>query len=176
MTTMLSGKSAVIFLKERNYVQILIALLTYVVYFTVFSFLLSVLHNKVLFSAKMNPSNKLKNGVLQYSIVITNVGGAYNPAESTFTAPMEGYYVFSWSTSIYHRQYTLSSIMKNGARIVSQSAFANFVDSQGESTSETAVLHLVQGDRAWISLYNGDAPYMDNGGFQDINVFTGFLL
>ena len=177
--TMLSGKSAVIFLKERNYVHILIALLTFVVYFTVFSFLLSVLHDKVLFSAKMNPSNKLKNGILQYSNVITNVGGAYNPADSTFTAPMEGYYVFSWSTSTYDRKYTVSSIMKNGARTVSQSAYAGAVTNQGDSTSETAVLHLVQGDRVWINLYQGEAPYMDGAAYstyRDINVFTGFLL
>ena len=123
----------------------------------------------------MNPSNKLKNGILQYSNVITNVGGAYNPADSTFTAPMEGYYAFAWSTSAYNRQSTLSSITKNGARIVSQSAYANAVTNQGDSTSETVVLHLVQGDRVWINLYEGSAPYMDGGGFKDINIFTGFL-
>ena len=129
-----------------------------------------------MFSAKMNPSNRVKNGILQYTHVITNVGGGYNPAYSMFTAPLEGHYVFSWSTSTWNRRYTLSSIMKNGARIVSQSAYAYTVDSQGDSTSETAVLHLVQGDRVWINLYKGDAPYMDGAAYKDINVFTGFLL
>ena len=50
------------------------------------------------------------------------------------------------------------------------------LQNQGDSTSETAVLHLAQGDRVWINLYEGSAPYMDRGGFKDINVFTGFLL
>ena len=66
--------------------------------------------------------------------------------------------------------------MKNGARIVSQSAYAYTVDSQGDSTSVTTVLHLVQGDRVWINLYKGDAPYMDGSAYKDINVFSSFLL
>ena len=139
-------------------------------------FFFTELQYKVMFSAKMDLSNKVKNKVLQYSNVITNVGGAYNPADSTFMAPIEGYYVFSWSTSAWDRKYTLSSIMKNGARILSQSAYANAVTNQGDSTSETVVLHMVQGDRVWIDLYKGSAPYMDFGAFTDINVFTGFLL
>ena len=124
----------------------------------------------------MNPSNRLKNGILQYSNVITNVGGAYNPADSTFTAPIEGYYVFSWSTSAFGRHYTLSSIMKNGARIVNHSAYANAIANQGDSTSETVALHLVQGDRVWIDLYRGSAPYMDSLSYEGVNVLTGFLL
>ena len=121
-------------------------------------------------------SNMVKNNILQYTTVIINVGGAYNPTDSTFTAPIEGYYVFSWSTSAFNRKYTLSSIMKNGDRIASQSVFALAVVNQGDSTSETVVLHLVQGDRVWINLFRGDAPYIDGSSFEDINVFTGFLL
>ena len=113
-----------------------------------------------MFSAKMNPSNRVKNGILQYTHVLTNVGRGYNPAYSTFTAPIEGYYLFSWSTSTYNRQYTWSSIMKNGARILSQTVYAYGVNNQGESSSETAVLYLARGDRVWINLYKGNVPYM----------------
>ena len=66
--------------------------------------------------------------------------------------------------------------MKNGARIVSQGVNAYSVALTGDSTSETTVLHLVQGDRVWINLYQGNVPFMDSGGYKDINVFTGFLL
>ena len=121
-------------------------------------------------------SNRVKNGILQYTTVITNVGGAYNPADSTFTAPIEGYYVFSWSTSQYNHHYTLSSIMKNGARILSESVYTYASGGQGDSTSEIVTLHLVQGDRVWIKLIQGNDPYVDSNKFGDINSFSGFLL
>ena len=136
--------------------------------------LISDIQRKVLFSAKMPKTNTLQNGILRYTDVLTNVGGAYNPADSIFTAPVEGYYVFVWSTSQYSTKYTESSITKNGARIASQSVYA--ARGSGDSTSETVALHLVHGDKIWIKLFKGSKPVVDGGVFEDVNVFTGFLL
>ena len=138
----------------------------------------TVLQKKVLFSAKMEISNRVKNNVLQYSNVITNVGGAYNPADSTFTAPIEGFYVFAWSTSQYNRHYTASSLMKNGARMFSQGVYTGEVTGQGDSTSQTGTLHLAKGDRVWIKLIVGTPPFIEKAGgaFNDVDAFTGFLL
>ena len=125
----------------------------------------------------MEMSNRVRNNVLQYTNVLTNVGGAYNPADSTFTAPIDGYYVFAWSTSQYSSHNTVSSIMKNGVRMLNECAVTEEVPFQGDSTSQTVALHLVKGDRIWIKLIGGTQPFLEGVGraFNDVIVFTGFL-
>ena len=125
----------------------------------------------------MTMDNRMKNNVLQYTNVITNVGGGYNPATSTFTAPTEGYYVFAWSTSKFDMFYCLTSIVKNGTPILNESAFAANSHLQvGDSTSQTVVIHLEKGDRIWIKYIRDSPPFLDTGGFVDIDAFTGFRL
>ena len=89
------------------------------------------LQNKIVFSAKLPNSiaASVKNSVLQYNQVITNIGGAYDITDCVFTAPIDGYYVFFWSVTQSHqnnRQYTQTAITKNGAEIVRDSAFAPY--------------------------------------------------
>ena len=137
-------------------------------------YLILVLEKKILFSAKLPISANVKNNVLQYNRVITNVGGAYNPTDCAFTAPVDGHYVFSWSTSQYDRKYPYSAITKNGAVLLTESAFANDVNSAADSTSQTVTLHLVTGDRVWIKRTAGSDPHVESSAFDC--VLSGFKL
>ena len=88
-----------------------------------------------------------------------------------FIAPVDGYYVFSWSTSQYGSRWTHSVITKNGEDLLVESVHSY---NAGDSTSQTVVLHLVTGDRVWIKRKSGDYPYNLNNNFDA--VFTGFKL
>ena len=139
-------------------------------------YLISVLQKKVLFSAVLPTSidATVKNNVLQYNHVITNVGSAYNPTDCVFTTPKDGYYVFIWSTSQYQRRYTDSAITKNGAEVLIESAYASNAPNIAHSASQTVTMYLVTGDRVWIKLKSGSNPYVELRRFY--GVFTGFKL
>ena len=135
-----------------------------------------VMQQKILFSAKLssNVSANVKNGVLQYNTVITNVRGAYNRKDCVFTTPVEGYYAFSWATSQFDRKLTYSALMKNGAVILYQSAYALSVENASDSPSHTLSDHLMSGDRVWVAKTDGSNPYVDSSG--NGCVFTGIKL
>ena len=115
----------------------------------------------------------MKNSVVQYTNVITNIGGGYNPLQSTFIAPAEGNYFFAWSTSQYRNRYTYTSIVKNGSPLLYVTVGWTG-DTQADSTSQTIAIHLSVGDRVWINHDSAsNAPYID---IHYMGVFTGFLL
>ena len=99
---------------------------------------LPVVQNKTLFSAKLPTtiSATVKNRVLQYNRVITNIGIAYSPRNCVFTATDVGYYLFSWSTSQYDYQLTYYALTKNRAEILNEHAHAG-VHQAMDSTSQT---------------------------------------
>ena len=140
-------------------------------------FLFIDIKNKNLFSAKMATSaaSNVKNNVVQYNGVITNQGGAYNPTDSVFTVPVEGYYVFSWSITQFDRRYTDTAIVKNGAEFLKESAFVFGGSNVMDSSSQTVTIHLVTGDRIWIKYNGNDHPYVQSDG-RFGGVFTGFKL
>ena len=135
------------------------------------------MQNKILFSAKMQRSGSanVKNGVLQYNKVITNIGGAYNPSDCTFTAPSDGFYMFSWSTTQYSSNgaRTITAIVKNGAEQLFESSYVYGGHDVMDAASQTVTMHLATGDRVWIKLESGSNPYV-NGVYE--GVFTGFKL
>ena len=112
---------------------------------------------------------------MQYSNVITKLGDVYDPTNSTFTSPLEGYYFFAWSTSRYNIGYTLISIVVNGDMILNESAYAGKNSLHvGDSTSHTVVLYLQEGDRVLVKLLRNAPPYLEKNGFVDIDAFTGY--
>ena len=112
--------------------------------------------------------------MLQYTIVIINTGGAYNPTDCVFVAPEDGYYVFSWSSSNVDLHYTDFALMRNGAEILVESAYAGNIKYSVDSTSQTVTTQLVSGDRIWVKLKGGHNPYVEGPRFD--GVFTGFKL
>ncbi|XP_062609700.1 multimerin-1-like isoform X1 [Saccostrea cucullata] len=50
---------------------------------------------------------------LVFDHVVTNTGSSYNPLTGFFTAPEQGYYVFSWSVGCHSTSYVYTEIMKN---------------------------------------------------------------
>ena len=119
----------------------------------------------------------MKNNVVQYNSVITNAGGAYDATECVFTAPSDGYYVFTWSTSQYDGKYTDTAIVKNGAEFLSETAYANAGSDTAATSSQTVTIHIGVGDRIWIkTLSRGTAhPHVEyNNRFE--GVFTGLKI
>ena len=139
-------------------------------------YIILAIEKKILFSAKLPKpqSYTVRNNVLQYNRVITNIGGAYNPTDCVFTAPVTGYYVFSWSTSQYNRKYTYSAITKNGVELLNESVYAHDNNDAAESTSQTITIRLGIGDRVLVKLTQGQNPYVAGDAFDGI--FTGFKL
>ena len=120
-------------------------------------------------------ASNVKNNVIQYNRVITNKGGAYNTADSVFTASVEGYYVFSWPMTQYNEKITDAAIVKNGAEFLKESAYVSGGVDVMDSSSQTVTIHLVTGDRIWIKYIGGSNPFVEgNGRFE--GVFTGFRL
>ncbi|KAI2644997.1 Complement C1q-like protein 4 [Labeo rohita] len=109
---------------------------------------------------------------LNYKVVFTNVGNAYNPNTGIFTAPLKGVYVFQ--ISVYgegHPSYPSSVyLIKNGQRVV-------MVHGQQASYAVTAskgvVLILEVGDVVFVRLWAG-SRLQDNKNYH--NTFSGYLL
>ena len=121
-------------------------------------------------------ASNVKNNVIQYNRVITNQGSAYNPSDSVFTVPVEGFYMFSWSITQYDRKYTDTAIVKNGAEFLKESAFVFGGSGVMDSSSQTVTIHLVTGDRIWIKYIGGSHPYIQKGDGRFEGVFTGIRL
>ena len=139
----------------------------------------SGLQRKIVFSAKLPATiaDTVKNGVLQYNQIITNIGGSYNPVDCVFTAPLDGYYIFSWSTSQVDRKYTYSVITKNGAEMLYEGAYTYYIQHAVDSTSQTVSMQLQAGDRVWIKLKAGNNPHVQTTQIDFFeSVFTGFKL
>ena len=118
----------------------------------------------------------VRNNVLEYNRVITNVGGAYNPTDCVFSAPIDGYYVFSWSTSQYYSEHTYSAITNNGVDLLNESVYAHYNNDAAESTSQTITIRLVKGDdhEVWVKFTKGQYPYVAGDAFD--GVYTGYKL
>ena len=126
---------------------------------------------KIIFSATLsNPS--VKNSVVQYTDVITNIGGGYDPTKSTFVAPVQGNYFFAWSTTQYQSRYTYTSIVKNGSPFANEGVGWNGAKVM-DSSSQITAIHLSAGDRVWIKHWGGTAPYHQT---EYMGIFTGILL
>ena len=134
---------------------------------------ISDIQQTIVFSASYGHFPTVRNSVVQYNSIITNIGSAYSRTDCTFTAPTDGQYVFSWSTSQYDHRYTYTSIVKNGLAILYE-AVGHISSDAMDSTSQTVVMHLSRGDRVWIRDDHGGANTYYEGHY--VGVFTGFKL
>lgn len=107
--------------------------------------------------------------VVKYDHVVTNWGGAYQPASGIFTAPFDGLYSFSCSLMSHPNSYVHLNMVKNG-KIISTVFSASSTYPQ---SSQTLYLVLNKGDRVWMQNRNGHASTMHDG--KVYNVFSGAL-
>ena len=71
----------------------------------------SRLENKIAFTAIRNEDNMYigKDNIIKFDFVIVNRGNAYNKQTSTFTAPVNGVYMFEFTVfKHYSRSYSLT--------------------------------------------------------------------
>ncbi|XP_013398186.1 complement C1q tumor necrosis factor-related protein 6 [Lingula anatina] len=112
-----------------------------------------------------------KPAIIIYDAVILNEGHAYDEATGIFTAPMSGVFVFHFHAINYHTKRLYLWLVHNGKRINSGYAHPTQHYATG---SNSAALHLTEGDRVWIELENGYGLHNHPG--ENHSTFTGYLL
>ena len=116
----------------------------------------------------------ISGSTARFADVVTNIGGQYSTSTGKFTCQLPGIYVFTLHIlKSYSTTQAFCKIRKNGSPIV----VAHTVDPQGVgyySTSNSAVLHLVNGDSVDVGECTSDSTIYD---FSDYaTTFSGFLL
>lgn len=129
--------------------------------------------NQVAFCTELTHilSNLGPKQTIVFDDVITNFGNAYNKNDGIFTVPVEGVYVFTWTTMAKPDYYQGTELVLNGKHV----SYAWAAETAGYNTaSKTVILHLQQGNEIWIRTdAAGGANYLHNHGH---NSFVGFLL
>ncbi|XP_033103409.1 collagen alpha-1(X) chain-like [Anneissia japonica] len=108
---------------------------------------------------------------MKYPLIITNVGNHYNKETGKFVCQHPGIYVFQFTSGSTSSNNMVTSIMKNGQRILSA-----FVTGSGyKSASNMVVLDLVANDEVWTEPLNTSLNYY----YSENHIFcsfSGFLL
>lgn len=120
-------------------------------------------------------SNPSTHHTIIYDHAVTNIGNGYNRHSGTFTAPVDGVYVFSWTIFMSaHGQYMSIEFMLN-----SQPVGASFVQGTNDysSVTGTAILSMQKNDIVFTRTH---ATYVPHGSIRGDNLmrtaFTGWCL
>ncbi|XP_037619978.1 complement C1q-like protein 4 [Sebastes umbrosus] len=136
---------------------------------------------RVAFTASMSSRTKCfgpftGNIPIPYDVITLNHGRGYNPALGIFTVPRPGLYSFSFS--VYsrvggegERMYYKVHLMRNG-EVVASTWEDNREDTE-DSSSQTVLLSLQQGDQVYVELLRGRQLC---GNVEGLNTFSGFLM
>ncbi|XP_038575339.1 complement C1q-like protein 2, partial [Micropterus salmoides] len=105
--------------------------------------------------------------ILAFKNIYSNTG-AYNPTTGIFTAPVKGFYYFSFTGHGLSTKQIGLQLMKNGKQMVI--AFNHAAGNRYETVSNGMTLQLEVGDQVYISLRtntwtfdNNDSPTTFNG-------------
>ncbi|XP_061587633.1 otolin-1-like [Cololabis saira] len=121
------------------------------------------------FSACLNQSFPKKDWPVSFPDVLNNRQGHYDPLMGTYTAPVNGTYVFSFHLATAERPLKVG-IFRNFYPIIKATE-----TSTQATTSQTIVLHLEMDDRIWLQVKD----YTTNGmfsGSESTSTFSGYLL
>ncbi|XP_052101309.1 cerebellin-2-like [Mytilus californianus] len=118
-----------------------------------------------------NLMNRPKGSDVIYDAVITNDGNGYNPSTGIFTAPVQGLYSFSWTTTTQANKCFFTYLAVNGNMIARNHAGK---DNVNLSASQTVVAHLKTHDKVNIKVQdNYFADLMYGEGWS---TFSGFRI
>ncbi|XP_041634955.1 uncharacterized protein LOC121504308 [Cheilinus undulatus] len=130
---------------------------------------------KVIFSAALGgtgafgPFNAATT--LKYTVVITNIGNAYNSATGIFTAPVAGVYYFTFFVHAEGTRLMLLALFKNSQTVVmthDQVTGADGADNGGNA----AFLRLQRGDQVFVQMLANSHVWRN----EVSTTFSGFLV
>lgn len=111
---------------------------------------------------------------LVYTTIGQNTGDAFNQDTGTFTAPVNGTYLFSAQISTPTQKWGAVQIVVNGAAV--QSIVQYMHAGSGSSTSGTTVQRLKKGDEIWVQQDPSWTSYYYDYEDYSWNYFSGVLL
>lgn len=128
----------------------------------------------VAFSAALSKTMSLP-GIHQnivFDHVFTNIGNGYNAHHGVFLAPVSGTYVFFVTVYATHNhdvwcQFVVNSIHKS-------TVYAESLNSAEDTSSQTIILQLQQGDDVAIQLIKNTTEIYGSPNLY--STFSGFLL
>lgn len=107
---------------------------------------------------------------LVFNKTVTNIGKAYNATSGIFTAPVDGFYYFTFFYRAGQQKSGLS-LMKNNETVVATSDNTAGSD-RGDSSGNAAFLKLEEGDQVYVCLPAGYCVW----GAGKTTSFSGFLV
>ena len=110
---------------------------------------------------------------LVYKEIDDNVGSAFDEDTGIFTAPVDGYYLFTVQISTNKNQWGNVKIIVNGIQVISVAKFNNA--QRCTTTSGTTIQQLAAGNQVWVEQINHSDTYCD-GNTWGWNQFSGVLL
>ena len=127
------------------------------------------------FDAVRNSGNMSANVYINYNTAHINIGNCYNVSNGRFTAPVDGYYFFSWGTIKNNINSTVTRlyIHKNGS-VAYGSRHLRMDSGQdyGDNGAMTVVIQLAKND--YVQIYLGAGQIY--GVTQEYCYFNGYLL
>ena len=115
------------------------------------------------------------NARVQFPVVLTNVGGAYDATSSEFQCPVHGLYMFSVSLLSMYGKAGLAHIMVNGKMKVSTYADGRSAPNLGHSTN-VVLTECGAGHKVWIQVYSIAGYVYFHDGTYNSGTFSGVLL
>ncbi|XP_019643979.1 PREDICTED: complement C1q-like protein 3 [Branchiostoma belcheri] len=116
----------------------------------------------------------LSSTVLTYDVILSNEGEAYNEETGKFATMVGGVYFFTFTgmhPNTPGSHYRLH-LMKNGEKMVGLHEH-NGPQNQHQSSSNSAILHLLPRDEVWVELDSDRSLYSDDDRYL---TFSGFLI
>ena len=109
---------------------------------------------------------------IQYSTVITNVGGGYVPGQSEFICPISGTYVFSITSTAHRDDMAMLELWMDAARVVITFSTSS-LDAQANAL---VTLQCSSGSKVFVRCHQSFpcVPYGAQYGISD--TFSGYLL
>ena len=127
------------------------------------------------FDAVRSGGNVSAGNIIHYNTVNVNNGNHYNSSNGRFTAPVAGFYFFSYGTiKNGTNNVTRLHIYKNGSRIYNAGRHLRMDSDQnyGDNGAMTIVVSLAVNDYISIKVEEGEAY----GTTQEYCYFNGFLI
>ncbi|XP_062619536.1 complement C1q tumor necrosis factor-related protein 4-like [Saccostrea cucullata] len=126
------------------------------------------------FSGVMTVNASISDGsAVIYNKAITNMGNAYDPTTGTFTAPVEGAYLFHFHSLSHSDEEAWLELFHNGQYVVASYGYT--VGSYADS-GNSVVLHLKKGDTINVKARPGTDVKLYGDSDEYYTTFCGALL